>query len=69
MPGSHGDQKRALNLELKLQMILSHHVGVKNQTQVLWKSIFTHLSSPQLFKKQTNKKQIPKTKIKTSLAV
>lgn len=69
VPGSHGDQKKALNLELKLQMILSHHVGVKNQTQVLWKSIFPHFSSPQLFRKQTNKQKIPKTKIKTGLAV
>lgn len=33
---AHGGQKRILNCqELELQMVVSHHVGAENQTQVL----------------------------------
>lgn len=27
------------SLELKLQMVISHHVGAGNQTVVLWKTV------------------------------
>ena len=34
--GACGGQKRALDaLELELQMVVSHHMGAGNQTQVL----------------------------------
>jgi hypothetical protein len=34
-----GGLKRALGpLELELQVVVSQHVGVEHQTQVLWKS-------------------------------
>ena len=36
---THGDQKRMLDaLELDLHMVVSHHVGAGNWTQVLWKN-------------------------------
>lgn len=40
LPDAHRVQQRELDpLELKLRMVLHCHVGVKNQTQVLCKSI------------------------------
>ena len=48
MPGAHGGQEKD-PLELELQMLVSHHVGARNQTWVLWKikysSLLSHLSS------------------------
>ena len=39
VPDTLRGQKRELDpLELELNMILSHHVGAGNGTQVLWKS-------------------------------
>lgn len=45
-----------------VQMVLSYHVGVKNQTQVFWKTISPAHNS-------LNNKQTPKTKIKTTSLV
>jgi hypothetical protein len=43
VPGAQKGQKSALDdLELELQKIFSHHVGVGNQTQALWKSNVTY---------------------------
>lgn len=40
MSGVPGDHRKKLNpLELELQIILSHHVGAENQSQVLCKNI------------------------------
>lgn len=37
--GAHGDEKKALDLlEQKLKMGVSCHNGIRNWTQVLWKS-------------------------------
>jgi hypothetical protein len=37
--GAHEDQKRASDpLELELQTVVSHHVGSRNQTWVLWRN-------------------------------
>ena len=39
MSYGHGGQERMLDpLKLKLQMIISYHVGAENQTQDLYKS-------------------------------
>ena len=39
MPGSHVSRKKASDpMELKFQMVVSHHVGAENCTQALWKS-------------------------------
>ena len=39
MPGTHYGQKRVLEpVELRLQMVVSHHVDAGNQSQVLCKS-------------------------------
>lgn len=39
MPDAHGGKKRVTNpLELELQMIMSYHVGVVNQTLLFFKS-------------------------------
>ena len=38
LSNAFGGQKRVLDpLELELQMVVSHHVGARNQTQVLCK--------------------------------
>lgn len=36
------------SLKLKLQIILSHHVGPGNQTYVLWKSSLCPMDGPSL---------------------
>jgi hypothetical protein len=39
MPGAKGGQKRAPDpLELEFQMVVTYHVGARNQKQVIWKS-------------------------------
>lgn len=39
MPGTHGGQKKKLDsLELEIQVLVSCHLGVRNQTRVVWKS-------------------------------
>ena len=32
VPCAHGKQKKALELELQIQMVVSHHVDAENQT-------------------------------------
>ena len=45
-PGACEGQKRASNLlELEIQIVVSHHVGVGNRTQVIWRSSQYSLSS------------------------
>lgn len=51
VPSALRVQKRRLELELELEMVISQHVSAGNQTQVLYKSRkfsspLSHLSSP-----------------------
>lgn len=53
--GARGGQKKTSDLlELKLQIVKSHHVGAEEQSHVFWKSSqpvlsrLSHLSSPQV---------------------
>ena len=40
LPDVPRNQKRALCLlELELHMLMNYHVGARNKTQILWKSI------------------------------
>lgn len=45
VPGTPRNQKRELEpLELELKILVRHHVGAADQTQVLWRN--SHPSSP-----------------------
>lgn len=54
MPDTYVGQKRALNpLKLELWVVVSPHMGARNQSQILWKTRkcflpLSYLSSPEL---------------------
>lgn len=51
VPGACEGKRTSSSLELKLQMVVSHHVSAENQTRVLQKNswyfyLLNHFSSP-----------------------